>query len=87
MNEPEVGASSPLAGSPARFAATLVMALVAVAPAFGGVLSDRVSLPEALLRFVVACAAIWLVGSLTTYFVRRGARPSEMVPGSAGADR
>jgi hypothetical protein len=62
------------------------MALVATAPAFRSVVSDRLSLPEASVRFLLAFGALWLVGSLATCGLRRGARPSEMVPGSADTD-
>jgi hypothetical protein len=82
MQEPEseVHASRPsLAGSPVRYAVTLVTALPASAPAFGSVMNDRLSLPEALVRFLLAFAALWAIGALFSFVAR--------VPGSAGADR
>jgi hypothetical protein len=69
----------PVAGSPLRYAVTLVVALAASAPAFRGALDDRVSLPSALARFLLAFVACWVIGALFTFITR--------VPGSAGADR
>jgi hypothetical protein len=66
-------------GSPLRYAATSVISLVAAAPAFGSVLNGRLSLPEALARFLVAFAALWALGALFTVVIR--------VPGSARTDR
>jgi hypothetical protein len=66
-------------GTPTRFAATLIMALVASAPAFTSALNDRLSLPGALVRFLLAFAALWAIGALFSFVTR--------VPSSAGADR
>jgi hypothetical protein len=66
-------------GSPARYAVTLVLALLATAPAFEGALDDRLSLATALVRFLIAFTVLWALGALFGLVVR--------VPGSAGADR
>jgi UDP-N-acetylmuramyl pentapeptide phosphotransferase/UDP-N-acetylglucosamine-1-phosphate transferase len=65
--------------APMRFGVTLIVALLASAPAFGGVIDDRLSLPAALSRFLLAFTALWAVGALLTLIVR--------VPGSPGTDR
>jgi|EndMetStandDraft_8_1072994.scaffolds.fasta_scaffold67576_2 hypothetical protein len=72
-------ARPPVIGSPVRYAATLVISLIASAPAFGSVMNGRLSLPEALLRFLIAFAVLWALGALLTLVSR--------VPGSAGTDR
>jgi hypothetical protein len=72
-------ARPPVFGSPVRYAATLVISLIASAPAFGSVMNGRLSLPEALLRFLIAFATLWALGALFTLVSR--------VPGSAGTDR
>jgi hypothetical protein len=88
----------PLAGSPARFAATLIAALVGTSPAFASAIDGEMTLPEALLRFLVAFVVFWVVGAVVSFAFRRTASsedlpdetPSdmpEMVPGSAAADR
>jgi hypothetical protein len=69
----------PALGSPVRYAVTLLLALVASGPAFLGAIDDRMSLPSALGRFLVAFVACWVIGALFTFITR--------VPGSAGADR
>jgi hypothetical protein len=80
MHPDEMHTERPSAfGSPLRYAATLVISLIAAAPAFGSVLNGRLSLPEALARFLVAFAALWALGALFTVVSR--------VPGSAGTDR
>jgi hypothetical protein len=76
--EPDHHRSS-VSGSPTRYAATLIMALLASAPAFSSALNDRLSLPGALVRFLLAFAIFWVMGALFSFVTR--------VPGSAGADR
>jgi hypothetical protein len=66
-------------GSPTRYAATLVLALIATAPAFTNALDDRLSLVAALVRFLIAFGVLWALGAVFSLVVR--------VPGSAGADR
>jgi hypothetical protein len=66
-------------GTPTRFAATLVLALVATAPAFTNALDDRLSLVGALTRFLIAFGVLWALGAVFSLVAR--------VPGSAGADR
>jgi hypothetical protein len=76
--EPEHDRPS-VGGSPTRYGATLIMALLASAPAFASTLNDRLSLPGALARFLLAFAVFWVIGALFSFVTR--------VPGSAGADR
>ena len=105
----------PLAGSPARFAATLIAALIGTSPAFRAAIEGDMTLPEAVGRFLVAFAVFWVVGSVVSYAFRRvdasermsgdvvsddlaggdvvdgssdvPSAMSEMVPGSAAAER
>ena len=92
-SDPARGRTGFLSGSPARFAATLVLALVATTPGFRAVLSDGGSLPAALGRFLVAFAALWVLGSVVAAVLRRepgdvaALEMAEVVPGAAGVDR
>jgi hypothetical protein len=90
-----------LLGSPTRFSASLVAALLATTPAFRSVLSDRLSLPAALMRFLIAFAVLWSIATITSIALRRSstsptdaANPetldnnfSGVVHSSVGADR
>jgi hypothetical protein len=92
-SHPARGRSTFLSGSPARFAATLVLALVATTPGFRAVLSDGRSLPAALGQFLAAFGALWVLGSVVAAVLRRepgeaaALEIAEMVPGAAGVDR
>jgi preprotein translocase subunit SecG len=74
---------------------TLFGALVASAPAFSSALHGRVSLAEALGRFLLIFAALWIVCSIAMALLTRltptmsadSALMPEMVPGSAVGDR
>ena len=87
----------PLAGSPTRFAATLIAALVGTSPAFGAAIDGEMTLPEALVRFLVAFGVFWILGTVVGFAFHRNdaddladPNPSDMppmVPGSAAADR
>lgn len=93
----------PLAGSPARFAATLIAALIGTSPAFRAAIDGDMSLPEALGRFLVAFVVFWIVGAVVSFAFRRFGTAedvhdehtsdentpdmSEMVPGAAAAER
>jgi preprotein translocase subunit SecG len=74
---------------------TLFGALVASAPAFSSALRGRLSLPEALGRFLLIFAALWIVCSVAMALLARltptmpvdAASMPEMVPGSAVGDR
>ena len=87
---------SVLSGSPMRFAATLVIALIATKPAFEDVLADGAPLPGALFRFLVAFAVLWVIGGIAALVLHRDELESDtdvmievadMVPGAAGSDR
>jgi hypothetical protein len=82
-----------LAGSPTRFATTLVVALLATAPGLHDALRGGEPLPAAAGRFLVAFGVLWVLGGIAAVLLRRpaGERESlempEMVPGTAGTDR
>ena len=82
------------ATSPLRFGAALLVALTATAPAFNGVMNDRLSLPDALARFLLAFAVLWGLLTILTIALRRSAPATEPIPdttnrgpGAAGTDR
>ncbi|HEX7095265.1 MAG TPA: hypothetical protein VF183_05245 [Acidimicrobiales bacterium] len=61
---------SPFVGTPLRFAATLVVALLATSPAFAKAIEGESSLPAALVRFLLASAALWIVFSVAAALLR-----------------
>jgi hypothetical protein len=86
---PEAVATSPL-----RFGAALLVALTATAPAFNGVMNDRLSLPDALVRFLLAFAVLWGLLTILTLALRRTTPATHPIPdipdrgpGAAGTDR